>query len=87
MWAPGGLTLQETYFHEGISVEVTRYSIFRPNCETADDFMEFKRVYSEDEIHALLSENGFRVGEIFGDWDLSALKESSPEMILVGEKR
>ena len=86
-WAPGGLTLQETYFHEEVAVEVTRYSIFRPNRETADDFIEFKRVYSEDEIRAVLSENGFRVGEIFGDWDLSALEEDSPKMILVGERR
>ena len=87
LWKPGGLTLQETYLHEDISVEVTRYSIFRPNAETADNFIEFKRVYSEGEIRALLAENGFRVGDIFGDWDLSALQESSPKMILVGEKQ
>ncbi len=82
----GGLTLQETYFHEDISVEVNRDTIFRPDTEKVEEFIAFKRVYAEDEIRALLSENGFRVGEIFGDWDLSTLEVSSPKMILVGEK-
>ncbi len=85
-WPGGGLTLQETYFHEDISVEVNRDTIFRPDTEEVDEFIAFKRVYSEDEVRALLSENGFRVGEIYGDWDLSALEASSPKMILVGEK-
>ena len=85
-WAPGGLTLQETYYHEDISVEVNRDTIFQPDAERADEFIVFKRVYSEAEIRTVLSDNGFRVGEIFGDWDLSALEESSPKMILVGQK-
>jgi hypothetical protein len=52
-----------------------------------EEFIIFKRIYSQDEIVSLLSSCGFQVEAIYGGWDLSPLEESSPKMLLVGEKR
>jgi len=83
---PGGLILQEIYFHEDISVEVCRDLSFRTDAENPEEFIMFKRIYSEKEIVELLENCGFQVKHIFGGWDLSALTETSPKMILVVEK-
>ena len=83
---PGGLTLQEIYFHEDNSVEVCRDLIFRRDAEQAEEFTYFKRIYSQDEIVDLLSSCGFRVDQIYGEWNLSPLEENSPKMLLVGVK-
>ncbi len=83
MW-PSGLTLQELYFHEDTSTEVMRDIIFTKDGGIDDTFLIFKRIYSERDINKLLKDNGFRVGKIYGDWDLSPLKKTSPKMILTG---
>ena len=43
----------------------------------------FKRIYTLDEMSDLLSSHGFHIDQIYGDWDLSPLDESSPKMIMV----
>jgi len=83
---PGGLTLQEVYFHEDISVEVNRDLHFHADAEEVAEFIVFKRLYSQDEICGLLSCCGLRVGQVYGAWDLSPLSENSPKMILVAAK-
>ena len=83
---PGGLTLQEIYFHENLSVEVCRDFTFKTDVEGAEEFISFKRIYSPDEICDLLSGCGLRVDHIYGGWDLSSLEENSPKMLLVGVK-
>lgn len=79
-----GLKLQETYFHQSISVEVCRDVNFALGSDRITDFVSFKRIYSEDEIRDLLAKHGFNVQEIYGDWDLSPLTPNSPKMILIG---
>ena len=83
---PGGLTLQEVYFHEATSVEVMRDLIFTTDSEQVTEFIIFKRIYSLGEITDLLSTCGFSVDRAYGSWDLSPLDESSPKMLLVGAK-
>jgi len=85
MW-PGGLTLQEIYFHEDSSVEVCRDLILKTDAERVEEFVIFKRIYSQGEILELLSDCGFRVDGIYGGWDLSPLGDESPKMLLVGVK-
>lgn len=85
VWS-GGLTLQEIYFHEDISVEVCRDLVFRTDVEGVDEFIISKRIYSSNEIRDLLSNCGLRVDQIYGGWDLSPLVEDSPKMLLVGVK-
>jgi len=83
---PGGLTLQEIYFHENLSVEVCRDLTFRTDGEGAEEFITFKQIYSSKEIKDLLSNCGLRVDQVYGGWDLSPLGENSPKMLLVGVK-
>ncbi len=83
---PGDLVLQEVYFHKDISVETGRDINFKKGAEKAEDFIIFKRIYDLKEIKKLLNDNGFRIGKVYGDWDLSKLKDSSPKMILTGMK-
>jgi ubiquinone/menaquinone biosynthesis C-methylase UbiE len=83
---PGDLVLQEIYFHGDISVEVGRDMDFRKGAEEVEEFIIFKRIYSLDEITALLTDRGFRVEQVYGGWDLSTLDEKSPKMILAGMK-
>jgi SAM-dependent methyltransferase len=85
IWS-GGITLQELYFHENLSVEVCRDLTFRVDGRGAEEFIIFKRIYSPDEIKDLLLGCGLRADQIYGDWDLSYLEENSPKMLLVGEK-
>ena len=82
-----GLALQEVYFHQDISVEVCRDLYFIPKADDVVEFISFKRIYSEKEICELFANCGFRVDEIYGDWDLSTLTQDSPKMILVGVRR
>ncbi len=83
---PSGLTLQEIYFHEDISTEISRDIVFTKDGRIEDDFIIFKRIYTLREIKSLLADNGFRAGRIYGDWGLSYLTERSPKMILVCKK-
>jgi SAM-dependent methyltransferase len=83
---PGGLALGEIYFHEENSVEVCRDIIFKTDAKQPEEFITFKRIYSQEEILDILSSCGFRVDEIYGGWDLPPLTEKSPKMLLVAEK-
>ena len=83
---PGGLTLEEICFHRDSSVEVFRALIFGLDAERVEEFVYFKRIYSQKEILGLLSSCGFQVDQVYGDWDLSPLRENSPKMLLAGVK-
>jgi ubiquinone/menaquinone biosynthesis C-methylase UbiE len=83
---PGGLTLEEIYFHADSSVEVCRDLILKTDAEEVEEFAIFKRIYSQGEILELLSDCGFRVDGIYGGWDLSPLGDDSPKMLWVGVK-
>lgn len=83
---PGGLTLGEVYFHQDISVEASRDLGLNAESNEVEEFIVFKRIYSKEEVCDLLSESGFRVDKIYGDWELSPLDQDSPKMILVAEK-
>ncbi len=83
---PGGVTLGEIYFHEDTSVEVNRDIIFGMDAGQAEEFIIFKRIYSQEEILKLLSSCGFKVDQIYGGWDLVPLDDNSPKMILLCAK-
>jgi SAM-dependent methyltransferase len=85
IWS-GGLTLQELYFHENLSVEVCRDLTFRTDGRGAEEFIIFKRIYSPDEIKDLLLGYGLRADQVYGDWDLSSLEENSPKMLIAAVK-
>ena len=85
LW-PSDLTLQEIYFYKDISVEINRDTIFKKESEEINEFILFKRIYSQQEICNLLNECSYRIDRIYGDWDLSPLGDASPKMLLVAEK-
>lgn len=82
LW-PRGLTLQEIYFHDDLSVEVCRDLSFEIGVDEMGEFIFIKRLYTLDEISDLISSHGFRIDQIYGGWDLSSLDKSSSKMILV----
>ena len=82
--SPGGLTLQETYFHEDESVEVTRDLNITNDEAEVEEFMNFMLLYSCGEICDVLEACGFHVEQTYGGWDLSPLGEDSPKILLVG---
>ena len=67
-------------------MEVCRDLIFKRDAEQVQEFIVFKRIYSQNEICDLLSDCGFRVDQVYGGWDLSPLEEDSSKMLLVGVK-
>lgn len=81
---PTGLTLQELYFYKDTSVEVNRDIYFKKDANEAEESILFKRIYTLDEIEALLADNGFKAEQVYGDWDLSPLNETSPKMLIAG---
>lgn len=83
---PNGFVLQEIYFHEDTSIEVCCDMDFKKDARHADEFIMFKRIYALDEIKKLLTDNGFQVTGVYGGWDLTPLKKTSPKMILTGIK-
>lgn len=85
LW-PSGLTFQELYLHEDISTEINRDIIFTKDSEIDETFIIFKRIYTLQEIKKLLKKSGFQVEQVYGDWDLTPLKKTSPKMILTGIK-
>jgi hypothetical protein len=78
------LTLQEVYIHKDISTEINRDIIFTKDSRIEDDFIIFKRIYTVREIKKLLNGCGFRIEQIYGNWDLSPLKNTSTKMIITG---
>jgi len=82
----GGLVFGEIYFHEDISVEVSRDITFKRDSDQMETYICLKRIYTRDEICDLLSTCGFKVERLYGNWDLSPLEESSPKMLLMGVK-
>lgn len=44
-------------------------------------------IISKDEVTELLEENGFRVESIYGDFDKSEHRNSSPRIVLVTRKK
>ena len=83
---PGGLTLQEIYFHQDSSVEVCRDLIFETDAEQVEKFIILKQIYSQNEVCEFVSNCGFQVVQIYGGWDLSPSKEDSSKMLLVAVK-
>lgn len=68
--SPGGFKLQEVCFHADISVEVCRDLYVNLIRGRVDEFLLFKRLYDEAAIRCLLEGNGFKVGSVYGGWDL-----------------
>jgi ubiquinone/menaquinone biosynthesis C-methylase UbiE len=83
---PLGLTLQEVYFHQDLSVETNRDISLVKASDRIHEFIIFKRIYAENEIKELLAKTGFKVTQTYGDWDLTPLTEASPKMLLAAVK-
>ena len=81
------ILLQEVYFHKKISVEVNRDLYYDIDSKNIEDFVIFKRIYSKQDITNLLIQNKFKIAEIYGNWNLSDLKESSPKILLTAIKK
>jgi SAM-dependent methyltransferase len=80
---PGGLALQEIYFHRDISIEVGRDLTFAAGADEMEEFLLFKRIYDAGEIDTLMTSCDFQIDHLYGDWDLSPLTGISPKIILV----
>jgi SAM-dependent methyltransferase len=84
---PGGLVFGERYYHQELSVEITRDLTFVHGSPEAKTYTLFKRIYTCAEIEALLSDNGFVLRALYGDWNLRAYSaNTSPKMLIVGER-
>lgn len=79
---PNGLTLTDVYFHHDTSVEVIRDILINDEDGSIGQFICFKRIYDESDIRYLLEQNGFAIQQIYGNWDLMALSDISPKIIL-----
>jgi len=84
---PGSLLLQEVYFHHQISVEVNRDLHLDSESDEPGEFVVFKRIYAEQEIRDLLSQCGFQVIKVYGNWHLSPPDDNSPKIILAAERQ
>jgi D-alanine-D-alanine ligase len=80
------IKLQEVYYHKEKSVEVCRDLYVFLDSDEIEEFVIFKRLYSEDEIRHILQNNGFKIKKVFGGWDLSTLHNESSKIIIVAEK-
>lgn len=83
----GGLVFGEYYYHSDTHIEVSRDLTFGLTSEAPKEYIQFKRIYGCDEIEELLAASGFSLKTICGDWDQSPLADTSPKMLIVGEKR
>lgn len=83
---PNTLKLQETYFHADSSVEVCRDVYAYGESDDIEEFLVFKRIYSPEEITALLYDAGFSVLSVHGSWDLEPLADDKPKMIVTAAK-
>ncbi|MBI5093706.1 MAG: class I SAM-dependent methyltransferase [Candidatus Hydrogenedentes bacterium] len=81
------LVLQEVYFHHESSIEVNRDICLMENKPAVIEFLCFKRIYSVDEVSALLTDCGFAIEGVHGSWDLTELNDASPKIIVVASKR
>ena len=68
-------------------MEVNRDINFKKDANEAEESILFKRIYTLGEIEALLTDNGFKAEQVYGDWDLTPLTEKSPKMIVTGIKK
>jgi D-alanine-D-alanine ligase len=80
------LTLRDVHYHEDTSVEVTRDITMAEDFEDAGVFIWFKRIYSREEITALLNSCGFEIVSLHGYWDNSACNNASPKLIITAAK-
>lgn len=89
LWAAwnGGLVFGEYYYHGDTHVEVSRDLAFGLTSERPKEYIHFKRIYEREEIEVLLAASGFALKTICGDWDQSPLVNTSPKMLIVGEKK
>jgi ubiquinone/menaquinone biosynthesis C-methylase UbiE len=83
---PLGLTLEEVYFREDLSVETNRDITMVKGSDKLRDFVIFKRIYSLSEVKGRLIKTGFTDIKTFGDWDLSALGDGSRKMLIAAMK-
>jgi D-alanine-D-alanine ligase len=83
---PLGLTLEEVYFHDNISVETNRDISLVKGSDRIHEFIIFKRIYTSNEMRELLAKSGYRMTQLHGDWDLTPLKDTSPKMLLAAVK-
>ena len=83
---PGGLTLQEIYWHEALSVETNRDLIVADGSDQVEEFVLFKRLYDQTEIGAMLTSCGFTVDRIYGGWDLPPVAADQSKLLLVASK-
>lgn len=80
------IKLQEVYYHKEESVEVCRDLYIYANSDEIEEFITFKRIYSQNEICHILQNTGFKIVKEFGGWDLSTLHSNSPKIVIVAEK-
>jgi len=78
----GGLKLQEVYFHKDSSVEVCRDLYFDTNDARPNEAIMLKKIYTRGDICSLLADCGFRIEEIYGNWDLAPFSEKEAKMLI-----
>jgi SAM-dependent methyltransferase len=87
IWSEG-LVFGEIYYDQALAVEISRDLAFTHGAQELKIYTLFKRIYTREEIEALLVQNGFTLRALYGDWDRSVhTSETSPKMLIVGEKR
>ena len=90
---PGGRKLRRTYRsvafrrHEQVNDVELIFYVTHPDGRTERFVQAFPmRYFYRYEIEHLLARTGFRVVELFGDYDQSPFLNNSPEMIFVAER-
>ena len=84
------LTQRIAAFHRAEQVNDAEliYKITHPDGRTERLVMAFPvRYFFRYEVEHLLERCGFKVVELFGNYDRSPLRDDSPEMVFIAEKR
>ncbi len=84
---PGGIVFGEIYYHQDLAVEISRDLTFAHDSKEPKTYTLLKRIYTLEEIELLLTDHGFALHALYGDWDRSSYNPAtSPKMLIVGER-
>lgn len=81
------LVVQTRQLVDDGTVVLKRIEIFDPDCGTPRVFHERVRLYTADELAAMLARQGIHTEERFGDYAGGPLAAEAPRVILIGRSR
>jgi SAM-dependent methyltransferase len=82
----GEYAISESRWIDEAGKRLNKTTVITHNGARCAELGESVRLYSLDDLRALLTDSGLEVGHVFGDYDGSTFGVESPRMIFVGRK-